>query len=89
MTRKLIDMAGRKYARLEVLEYVGTLSRHAMWKCRCDCGEIVQVSGSNIRAGNTMSCRCYHAEVMKSTKRRKHLSKKSKRQHRTKNGRWR
>lgn len=35
------------------------------WLCKCDCGNLVKIRGSNLRAGNTVSCGCYRAEVEK------------------------
>lgn len=33
--------------------------------CKCDCGEEVEVRGSNLRSGNTLSCGCHHSEMSK------------------------
>lgn len=29
-----------------------------VWKCRCDCGNIVEVRGTSLKNGNTKSCGC-------------------------------
>lgn len=36
-------------------------TKKAVWKCKCDCGTLVAVTGSNLRNGNTKSCGCYKA----------------------------
>ena len=32
--------------------------RSIKWLCKCDCGNEVAVSGSNLRTGHTQSCGC-------------------------------
>lgn len=66
--KKLIELTGLRFGRLVVLAYS---HRHtspsgggkAMWHCRCDCGNAVVASGSNLRGGNTTSCGCFRVEV--------------------------
>ena len=53
-----IDMPiGEKYGKLTILSRapVGPGGR-AMWTCRCDCGNIVEVAGVQLRNGKTRSC---------------------------------
>ena len=59
----LIDMTGQKLGRLLVIERApNDKEGHAMWKCRCDCGNEVIVLGKNIRNGTTKSCGCLQRE---------------------------
>lgn len=68
---KLIDMTGRTFHRLKVIEraecpvnYCSPAYRlKAWWMCRCDCGNEVVLSGSNIRGGHNKSCGCYRRET--------------------------
>lgn len=54
----LIDLAGRRFGRLTVLNR-GVGNRHgAHWNCRCDCGNERTVRGSHLREGTTTSCGC-------------------------------
>jgi hypothetical protein len=54
-----IDMAGQRIGMLTVLDFAGrTHAGLAIWKCRCDCGQIEMVSGNNLRGGRTYSCGC-------------------------------
>lgn len=58
----IIDMTGTKYGKLSVIErYFNTNTKdtRAYWKCICECGKTVCVSGKNLRSGNTKSCGCY------------------------------
>lgn len=64
MMPRLVDETGHRHGRLEVLERAGTASNgHALWACRCDCGRLSVVSGSDLRAGKSRSCGCLHLET--------------------------
>ena len=60
---RFINLVGMRFGMLEVLhredDYVKPSGRKIlMWKCRCDCGNMVTVSGECLRHGNTKSCGC-------------------------------
>lgn len=58
-----IDMTGRVIGRLLVIEECGRDSRgEVLWRCRCECGNEVIVSGYHLRSENTTSCGCYQRE---------------------------
>ena len=63
---KLIDMTGQRFGRLTVIgraEHTTPYeNKHAWWKCRCDCGEEVEISGMSLRRGFTQSCGCLRKE---------------------------
>lgn len=57
------DITGMKYGRLTVLKKDHKDSRNEwFWLCKCDCGNIITVSGNKLRSGNTSSCGCYQQE---------------------------
>ena len=59
-----IDMTGRRYGRLVVLSPTEKRSGNSViWRCRCDCGKMTDVSGINLRTGATKSCGCLSSEV--------------------------
>ena len=54
---------GNRYGRLIVIERDGsTADRHALWRCKCDCGNEVTVSGKLLRSSQVVSCGCYQKE---------------------------
>lgn len=54
------NLAGRRFGRLLVLEEdpVRSRSGHVRWACRCDCGKITVVDGTNLTTNHTSSCGC-------------------------------
>lgn len=58
-----IDLTGRKFARLTVIERAKN-NKHgqARWKCICDCGNTTVVSGYALRQGHIKSCGCLKIE---------------------------
>ena len=62
---KLINLVGKRYGRLVVIEKADSLSGHVRWKCKCDCGNECIVHGTSLKSGNTTSCGCYKTENAK------------------------
>ena len=60
---KIIDITGQRFGKLTALRYDHKDKENkAIWECRCDCGNIVYVSGKALRTGNTKSCGCGKVE---------------------------
>jgi hypothetical protein len=56
---KRLDLTGKKYGMLDVLERVsGANSRRTYWRCKCECGVVKNIIGSNLVNGTTKSCGC-------------------------------
>lgn len=54
------DLKGMNFGWLTVLEFLGkNVHGHSTWRCRCECGEIREVTSSNLLGKITKSCgRC-------------------------------
>ncbi len=53
-----IDLTGRRYGKLTVLELAEDIpNKKKKWLCRCDCGNEIIVSGSNLQSGQAKQCR--------------------------------
>jgi hypothetical protein len=63
-----IEMVGKKFGRLTVLNSVKTGKQGIYYLCRCDCGKEKVIRGVTIRNGQSSSCGCYAKEVMKKLK---------------------
>lgn len=75
---KKIDMTGKVFERLTVIDEADRMSGHVRWNVKCSCGSTFVARGVDLRNGNTKSCGCYFSEqVVKSNKRRKSLKEKS------------
>jgi hypothetical protein len=63
-----IDISGKRYGRLTVLSFAGIYDRcrASVWRCRCDCGQEVNVHGSNLKRGASASCGCLRLERLRS-----------------------
>lgn len=61
------DLKGQRFGRLLVLEE--TSQRYSggviVWKCLCDCGNIVMVGSNNLNNGHTKSCGCLQKDAMR------------------------
>lgn len=57
MSKKINDLTNQRFGHLTVLEktdkrYAG----YVVWKCKCDCGNIVEKPGHNLLRGFTKTC---------------------------------
>ena len=70
---KLIDLTHMRFERLFVERRYGTASSgHALWLCKCDCGNTKVISSNQLHSG-TKSCGCLQREnAAKSAKNRVH-----------------
>jgi len=55
----MINLIGQKFNKLTILERHGsTQQQKALWRCRCDCGNIVITTTGVLKSGKTKSCGC-------------------------------
>ncbi len=71
------DLTGQRFGKLLVLEETNKRADGGsiVWKCKCDCGNIVEVSSKRLKFGINVSCGCYQKEQQKHS-----MSKLQKRQ---------
>lgn len=63
MGRPLDNLMSRRFGRLLVVGGPAPRGNGVDWTCVCDCSAIKTVSGSNLRAGETLSCGCLNREL--------------------------
>ena len=68
MGRKAIDLKGKTFGRLEVLERAGTaytpnFTAVPLWRCRCECGAVKLCRGDKLRQNKIRSCGCLRDEL--------------------------
>lgn len=61
--KKRKDLVGKRFGRLVVIKRLGFINRQTYYECKCDCGNIVKVTSSNLTKGNSTSCGCYAKEL--------------------------
>ena len=54
------DLKGQRFGRLTVWKRIGTVGSRALWRCKCDCGNLTSVRSIDLLSGNTKSCGCLH-----------------------------
>ena len=59
-----VDLIGKRFGKLIALEKISQKGK-AIWKCQCDCGNIVNVYRCNLTQGHTKSCGCLKYEPPK------------------------
>lgn len=65
---RLVELTGQRFGRLLVLRRsFSKPSRHSLWCCRCDCGNSIIASATNLKTGHTRSCGCLYAGEMVGT----------------------
>lgn len=66
MGRPLIDLTGRKFGYLTVLELDKVKSTNVKyWKCQCECGIIKSIQGGHLKNGSVSSCGCHSSDKLK------------------------
>lgn len=60
-----LDLVGKKYNRLTVVEFDSISNERTYWKCQCDCGNTTIVMGYHIKSGKIKSCGCLNLERIK------------------------
>lgn len=59
MTPTIVNLLGKRFGKLVVAELVGTKksgNKRTTWKCKCDCGNTVNVNSENLRRGKQIGC---------------------------------
>ena len=55
---RLIDHVGDRFGMLVVLRRAPSVNKKTRWECKCDCGNRVIATATNLRTGNSTSCGC-------------------------------
>jgi hypothetical protein len=71
--RGLIDIVGKRYGNLLVIENSGQRKRNRiLWKCKCNCGIEKLLLKSSLESGLVVSCGCHKASIAKNRAGDKH-----------------
>jgi hypothetical protein len=69
MVKTKRDLTGEIFNKLTVIEqsddYISANGTHYdKWRCRCECGNIIEIRGSSLRNGCTKSCGCLQKRIV-------------------------
>ena len=70
-----VDLQGHKIGRWTVVERANNKGSQTHWRCVCECGEEKSVAGGNLRKGLSLSCGCFHHELLANRNEKHGLSK--------------
>lgn len=58
------NLLNKKFGKLTVIELFkcGGSHKHAIWRCKCECGNFTNVTSSYLISGHTKSCGCFKRE---------------------------
>lgn len=67
LKRRKIDLAGKRFGKLLVIEKSEVKGKHGaiLWNCVCDCGESRSAIAGNLISGTATSCGCVSYETRK------------------------
>ena len=55
--RRTANLQGKRFGKLSAIENTGIATRNGfLWKCKCDCGNIVEASVYDLTSGKTTAC---------------------------------
>lgn len=83
---RAIDLTGRKFGRLECIWATVNKTGKRSWLCNCECGNTAVVLVPNLLQGKTVSCGCYHSEMMRFKMERVGRKNRKQKQQHTDNG---
>ena len=67
MPAKIINIKGKKFGRLTVLEPSGRdVDGSVLWLCQCECGRFIETRSRLLINGSTVSCGCFRIENSRS-----------------------
>lgn len=62
---RFIDLTNNRFSRLVVLKKYGHNKHNQItWLCKCDCGNLIIVSGNSLTRSNTRSCGCLYQDYL-------------------------
>ena len=71
---KKLDLTNQKFNKLTVIARSENKWNKVLWKCQCDCGNIVYATTNSLKSGNTKSCGCLRSQNFKAIVTKHHLS---------------
>ena len=61
---KPLDIAGQKFGRLTAIRFSHKVGKRHFWLFSCKCGNKKAMNKSEVRTGHSVSCGCFHKEMV-------------------------
>ena len=61
----LLNLKGKKFGRLTVIQRVKNNGENVMWRCLCQCGTHVSIRSASLVHNRTNSCGCLHRDMVR------------------------
>lgn len=55
---RTLNLLGKRYGKLTVIEHLPHKNGESIWKCQCDCGNITIATSGDLQNGDKCSCGC-------------------------------
>ena len=73
---KRVELKGRKFGRLTVIEKQGkTKRKEILWICECECGNTKTITTRHLMAGSTNSCGCLRKDTTRGMMKKRYPGK--------------
>ena len=60
--KKHLQLEGKRFEKLLVIEELPAINGESRWKCQCDCGNIIEATGWHLTSGKISSCGCLRSK---------------------------
>lgn len=60
-----INLIGKRFGNLTVIQEHHSDKKHLYWLCKCDCGNEKIICGDSLKQGKTKSCGCFNVNLVK------------------------
>lgn len=57
------NLIGKKFNRLLVIDSAPSRNKRTYWKCKCDCGNIIEARADKLKSEQIKSCGCLNNEI--------------------------
>ena len=72
-----MELTGKKFNRLTVIERNGKKNGSITWLCKCECGNHTTTTSNYLTSGHTKSCGCLVIEKISKLRKRNHIGRKN------------
>lgn len=61
---KPIDLTGKRCGKLTAVSFFGSINKRRIWTCKCDCGNLSNITTSDFNSKKVYSCGCHKNRLL-------------------------